>query len=84
MCARFSGAMRSRDLTGGSRSRLQEREPAHAVVQVALPYPGGGDASSFDALHPRPLHLVDHAVEHMFDAHADPAVCAAEKIWYIF
>ena len=63
--------MRSRGLADGSRSRLQEREPAHVVAQVhSPPYPS--DVASPNALHPRPLHLVDHAAEHVFDAYIDP------------
>ena len=63
--------MRPRHSASGSRSGLQEGEPAHVVAQVAQADPSGGTLLP-DAPHPRPFHLVDHAAEHMFDAHADP------------
>ena len=63
--------MRPQPLAGGSRNRLQKREPAHVVTQVAQSDPSGS-ASSSNAPHSRPLHLVDHAAEHVFDdMHAD-------------
>ena len=65
------GTMRPRHSASGSRSGLQEGEPAHVVAQVTQAGPGGGTLLP-DAPHPRPFHLVDHATEHMFDAHADP------------
>ena len=63
--------MRPWHSASGSRSGLQEGEPAHVVAQVAQADPSGGTLLP-DAPHPRPFHLVDHATEHMFDAHADP------------
>ena len=64
--------MRPRHSSSGSRSGLQEGEPAHVVAQVAQADPSGGTLLP-DAPHPRPFHLVGHTTEHMFDdAHADP------------
>ncbi len=56
--------------TGLSRWKSQpscrnaNRHRLHSPIQV-------GCALLPDASHPRPLHLVDHAAEHMFYAHAN-------------